>query len=172
MNPIRIADWESLDEGALKGALVGNTDIVVARHEGKPYALYGRCLHRGALLADGSIQGQDIICGLHGWDYRVTTGISAYNNSERLPTFRAWIEDGTVLVDADEVADWEARNPQPYARDDYQGSYQDHVGAPEEPHTGSIHAMADGGLKNFGKHGAVSAASRVTGSRVGTISSC
>ena len=38
--------------------------------------LYGRCLHRGALLADGRVEGGDLICGVHGWDYRHLTGVS------------------------------------------------------------------------------------------------
>ena len=41
-------------------------------------------MHRGALLADGSISGDDLLCGVHGWDYGFRTGISSYNNDERL----------------------------------------------------------------------------------------
>ena len=65
---------------------------------------YGRCLHRGALLADGHVRGKDLICGVHNWDYRLDSGISAYSNDEALPRFAAWVEDGLVLVDADEIA--------------------------------------------------------------------
>jgi phenylpropionate dioxygenase-like ring-hydroxylating dioxygenase large terminal subunit len=32
-------------------------------------------MHRGALLSDGHIEGKNLICGLHGWDYCDTTGI-------------------------------------------------------------------------------------------------
>ncbi|TKX82498.1 glutamate synthase, partial [Halorubrum sp. SS5] len=67
--------------------------------------LYGRCLHRGVLLGDGHVEGEDLICGVHGWDYRYDTGVSEYDNSERLEKFPAWIEadgDGeeAVYVDA------------------------------------------------------------------------
>ena len=51
--------------------------------------LYGRCLHRGALLSDGRIVGEDLICGVHSWDYRYKTGISAYNTTERLKRFKS-----------------------------------------------------------------------------------
>ena len=40
------------------------------------FVLYGRCLHRGALLPDGRVEAEDLICGVHGWDYRYRTGIS------------------------------------------------------------------------------------------------
>ncbi|MBT3808547.1 MAG: Rieske 2Fe-2S domain-containing protein [Rhodospirillaceae bacterium] len=157
MNKTAIAQWDDLPDRQPAYALVGGVDLVVVRYDENVSVLYGRCLHRGALLADGSIQGEDLICGLHGWDFRYDTGISAYANSERLEKFSAWIEDGEVLVDADEIAAWEADNPQPYDRDNYQGLYQDPHGAPEEPFVGRIQEYAANGLEKTGHHGLVSA---------------
>ena len=65
--------------------------------------LYGRCLHRGALLADGFVRDDDLICGVHNWDYRFRTGVSAYANEERLHKFSSWVEDHAVFVDEDEI---------------------------------------------------------------------
>lgn len=31
-------------------------------------------------MADGFVQGDNLICGLHGWDYRYATRVSEYNN--------------------------------------------------------------------------------------------
>jgi glutamate synthase domain-containing protein 2 len=92
---------------------------------------------------------------VHHWDYRFRTGVSEYNNDERLPTFSAWVEDGGVWVDADEIAAWELEHPQPYDRDAYQGAYQDVHGTPEEPHTKEIRALAAEGFE--GAHGPVAA---------------
>ena len=117
MNPLRITEWSELSERVPLGVLVGNTDLVVVRDGQELSVLYGRCLHRGALLADGSIVGEDLVCGLHGWDYRFATGVSAYNNDEVLEKFTAWVEDGGVFVDADEVAAFETEQPQPWDRD-------------------------------------------------------
>ena len=50
--------------------------------------LYGRCLHRGALMADGHVEGDNLICGLHDWDYRLDTGVSAYSHHEVLNEVR------------------------------------------------------------------------------------
>jgi methylamine---glutamate N-methyltransferase subunit C len=117
-------------------ALVANVDLAVIRYDDTVSVLYGRCAHRGALMADGHVDGDNIICGLHGWDYRLDTGISEYNNSETLPKFSAWVESGEVYVDEDEVAvaAWAKAHPQPYQRDAYQGVYQDPVGTVDEPH--------------------------------------
>lgn len=123
MNPIRIADWTELANRTPTGALVGNTDLVIVRNGDDVSVLYGRCLHRGALLADGSIVGDDLVCGVHGWDYRFDTGVSAYKNEEVLERFAAWVEDGGVFVDGDEIAEFERAQPQPWDRGAYQGAY-------------------------------------------------
>ena len=117
MRKVAVADWKTLPDRAPAPALVGEVDLVVVRYDELVSVFYGRCLHRGALLADGFVRGSDLICGLHDWDYRLDTGVSAYNNEEALPKFASWIEDGQVLVDADEIAAWAARHPQPFDRD-------------------------------------------------------
>ena len=157
MRPTRVATWAELADRAPAYALVGNVDLVVVRFDDAVTVLYGRCLHRGALLADGHVRGDDLICGVHNWDYRLESGISAYSNDEALPKFTAWVEDGAVLVDADEIATWQTTHPQPYDRASYQGLYQDYAGTAAEPHTKLIHKLAAEGLKRVGHHGEVAA---------------
>ena len=155
--PVTIAHLSDVPDRSPVGALVGTVDLVIVRTDDEIAVLYGRCLHRGALMSDGHVTGQDLICGVHGWDYRITTGISAYNNDERLPVFSSWIQGDDIIVDAAEVGAWEKDNPQPYDRDSYQGAYQDSHGAPEEPHVGIIRQLATEGLSKLGHHGPVSA---------------
>ncbi len=153
MTPHAIVDWDELPEREPLGALVGNVDLVVVRDGDEHSVLYGRCLHRDVRLADGSIQGDDLICGVHGWDYSFRTGVSSYNPGEVLEKFTSWVEDGTVYVDADEVASWEADNPQRFDRSAYQGAYQDLHGTADEPHVHLINQLATHGLDRYGHHG-------------------
>ena len=157
MREQRLANWDDLDDRSPSYACVEDVDLVVVRWDDAVSVLYGRCLHRGALLADGHVRGDDLVCGVHDWDYRLSTGVSAYNNAERLPTFEAWIEDGVVYVDADEIAAWAKEHPQPYDRAAYQGLYQDHHGTPEEPHASLIRHLGSHGLSQVGHHGPVAA---------------
>ncbi len=156
---VKIASWSELKDRQPVHALVANVDLVIIRYDEKVSVLYGRCLHRGALLADGHISGDDILCDVHGWDYRYRTGVSAYNNEERLHKFNAWIdvEADALLVDENELREWERKNPQPYWRKAYLGQYADIHGAEEEPHNRYIQQLAKNGLKNFGAHGKVTA---------------
>ena len=156
MNKQTVARWDDLNDKTPVGALVENVDLVIVRYGENVSVFYGRCLHRGAMLADGHIDGKNLICGVHNWDYRVDTGISEYANDEQLPKFNAWIEDGNVVVDADEVHEWEQKNPQPYNRDAYLGQYADLHGTEDEPHNGLIQSLAKNGLSD-GEHGPVDA---------------
>ncbi len=150
-----IAKWSELEDRTPTYALVRNVDLVIVRDGESHSVLYGRCLHRGALMSDGSVVGDDLVCGVHGWDYRIDTGVSSYNNSEVLAKFNSWVEDGEVFVDVDEIAAWEVANPQPYNRDAYLGLYADLHGTEEEPWVGEIQSIAKNGLASA--HGKVSA---------------
>jgi len=156
---VKIATWSELQDRQPTYALVGNVDLVVIRHDDDVSVLYGRCLHRGALLADGRVEGSNLICGLHDWDYRIDTGVSEYNNAEVLQKFSAWVDGAgdRVVVDAEEIGAWVLAHPQPYDREAYLGLYADVHGGPEEPYNGQIQELARNGLKNVGPHGPTSA---------------
>ena len=157
MNKVAVAKWDELKDRSPAYALVANVDLVVVRYDDEVSVLYGRCLHRGALMSDGHVAGDNLICGLHGWDYRLDTGVSEYANSEVLNRFTSWIDDGEVLVDEDEIVAWHDDHPQPYQREQYLGLYADIHGDPAEPHVKLIQEYARNGLDNTGHHGLVEA---------------
>lgn len=154
----KVATWSELADREPAYALVANVDLVVVRTDDRVSVLYGRCLHRGALMADGRVEGEDLICGVHGWDYRVETGVSAYANNEVLHRFEAWIDtkNDAVFVDQGEVEAWHVEHPQPYNREAYLGLYDDHHGGPEEPYNKHTRSLAVLGPEKSGHHGPVS----------------
>jgi len=153
-----VAKISALPDREPQYALVAGVDLVVVRFDDEVSVFYGRCLHRGALMSDGYVQGDNLICGLHYWDYRLDSGVSEYNNSEALPKFASWIEGDEVLVDEDEIAEWALENPQPFNREQYLGLYADTShGTEEEPHNGLIQQYARDGLSKTGHHGRVDA---------------
>ncbi len=152
---IAIADWNALQDRKPAHALVSNTDLVVIRYGEDVSVLYGRCLHRGALLADGYVEGDNLICGVHFWDYRYDTGISEYDNHEVLHKFSALVEDGKVWVDEEEIRHWEQEHPEVIPRKDYLGPYLATQPTPEEPKTAEIQQLARDGLRKTGHHGPI-----------------
>ncbi|PWJ38638.1 glutamate synthase-related protein [Sediminitomix flava] len=132
---------------------VNGLDLVMIRYDENISVLYGRCLHRGALMSDGRIEGNNIICGVHGWDYCYDTGISEYNNNEALYKFKSEIRDDFVWIDEDEINEFLKKHPQPFNRNEYLGQYADTHPENTEPYTRYIKELSQNGLKNYGHHG-------------------
>lgn len=153
MELIKLLKTSDIQDRTPQHAIANNTDLVIVQYDDKYSILYGRCLHRGALMSDGHVAGDNLICGVHGWDYRYDTGVSEYNNKEVLHKFTTYIEDGFVCADKEEVDQFEVINPSPFNRDAYLGAYADTHPEETEPYTGYIKELATNGLKNFGHHG-------------------
>lgn len=152
-NPILIAKIAQLENKKPAHALINGLDLVIVKFDDIISVLYGRCHHRGALMSDGYVDGHNLICGVHNWDYRVDTGVSEYNNEEALHKFSTKIEEGNLFVDGDEVDTYLADHPQPFNRDAYLGTYADTHPEDTEPYTSYIKELAQNGLKNIGHHG-------------------
>lgn len=153
MKEIQLCNFQELEEKNPTHQQVNGLDLVVIKYGQEVSVLYGRCLHRGALLSDGHISGHNLICGLHDWDYRYDTGVSEYNNEEALNKFYAVIKDGWVWVDEDEINAYLVKHPQPFNREEYQGQYADTHPEETEPYTRYIKHLAQHGLKKYGHHG-------------------
>ncbi len=151
--PISLTPWSSLRDRQPVHQQVKGLDLVLIRYDDQVSVLYGRCLHRGALMADGHIDGDNLICGVHGWDYRYDTGISEYNNEESLHKFHAKISEDQVWVDEAEIEAYVQAHPQSFKRDQYLGQYADTHPESTEPYTLYIRELAQNGLKNYGHHG-------------------
>lgn len=70
--PVRVA--EALAPGAMVAAMVHGVRLVVGRTASGLFALDGICPHAGAILADGLIDEDLIICPLHAFAFEVKTG--------------------------------------------------------------------------------------------------
>lgn len=151
--PTKIFQVSKLKNKEPEHALVNGLDLVIVKFDDDISVLYGRCLHRGALMSDGHVDGENLICGVHGWDYRVDSGVSEYNNKEVLHKFSTKIEGDDLFVDAFEIESYLVNSPQPFNRDTYLGAYADTHPEETEPYTGYIKELAQNGLKNIGHHG-------------------
>lgn len=154
MKKIKLIAFSSIEEKVPVHVEINGLDLVVLKYNSSEVSvLYGRCLHRGALMSDGFVDGENLICGLHGWDYRYDTGVSAYDNNEALHKFYAEVEEDWVWGDEEEINDYLDKNPQPFDREAYLGLYADTAPEDTEPYTGYIKDLAKNGLKKYGHHG-------------------
>jgi glutamate synthase domain-containing protein 2 len=153
MSLIKSLNFSELEEKEPTHFQIHGLDLVFIKYGDSISVLYGRCLHRGALLSDGYIDGNNLICGVHFWDYRYDTGVSEYNNEEALYKFKSKIKDDYIWLDENEIKQYLTDHPQPFNRDEYQGDYADTHPENTEPYTLFIKELAKNGLKNYGHHG-------------------
>lgn len=153
MNKYELCLTSELEDRTPAHKMVNGLDLVIIKYDDDISVLYGRCLHRGALMSDGFVEGENLICGLHGWDYRVDTGVSEYDNSEALHKFSATTEGDIVFIDEDEIDSYLKEHPQPFNRDEYLGQYADTNPQDTEPYNSYIKGLSKNGLEKHGHHG-------------------
>jgi nitrite reductase/ring-hydroxylating ferredoxin subunit/uncharacterized membrane protein len=97
-------EWTAVDAGELPDgeptcAMAGNVPVLLVRTGGEIKALHNRCTHRAGSLAEGELEGNTIVCPLHGSafnldDGSVERGPAAYPQ----PRFEARESGGKVEV--------------------------------------------------------------------------
>ncbi|GAA5164858.1 aromatic ring-hydroxylating dioxygenase subunit alpha [Viridibacterium curvum] len=58
-----------LDSGPKPFTLLGEDIVIWKKTDGTPAAARDRCCHRTAKLSKGYVEGDNIVCGYHGWTY-------------------------------------------------------------------------------------------------------
>ncbi|MGL6236384.1 MAG: glutamate synthase-related protein [Segniliparus sp.] len=154
---LRVASLAELPESSPHAVVAHGVDLVLVRRGEQVHALHGRCAHRGALMADGRVEGGLLVCGVHGWRYELDTGVSPVNPAVSLGSFPAWVSEGSVYVDGAAVAAHAKADPRDYSDDGYQGRWIKPSDTAEEPFVTQIHEFAARGLRGSGAHGPTAA---------------
>lgn len=78
-------------------AQAGREELVVVRVGSGFRAYEGRCPHQGALLGEGEIAGDELVCRNHGWRFDTATG-RRRGGSECLRSCAVEVRDGQLLA--------------------------------------------------------------------------
>ncbi len=89
---------DDIAEGRAHVACLSGERVAVFRHAGSIAALSNACQHQNGPLGEGRIIDGCITCPWHGYQYRPEDGRSPPPFNERVPTFRARVSAGRVLV--------------------------------------------------------------------------
>lgn len=79
--------------------VAGGRAVALFRRGDRVFALDNTCVHNGGPLGEGEVDDGYVACPWHGWRYDLETGTSPLNPAVRVPTFAAWVADGTVWVE-------------------------------------------------------------------------
>jgi nitrite reductase/ring-hydroxylating ferredoxin subunit/uncharacterized membrane protein len=93
------ADASLLTEGEPTRVVVADTPVLLLREGQNIYAIHDRCSHRGCSLSDGSVEGDEIVCGCHGSRFSLRDGsVSRGPATAAQPAFQVRVQDGRVEV--------------------------------------------------------------------------
>ena len=108
MKTIRWVDIGRLDAIPVRGARVVKSAVgciaVFRTAENEAFALLDKCPHKGGPLSQGIVHDKRVTCPLHNWVINLENGGALGADKGHTPTFRLKIENGHILLDADQVS--------------------------------------------------------------------
>ncbi|HEX2639520.1 MAG TPA: FAD-dependent oxidoreductase [Pyrinomonadaceae bacterium] len=100
MSDTAVCKLSDINDGEMKEVKVGETPVLLARVDGKCYALAAHCTHYGAPLAEGALVGDRIICPWHHACFHAATGDMLEPPAlDSLPSFPVRIEGDDIRVE-------------------------------------------------------------------------
>ncbi len=120
MKAVKIATWSTLRDRQPAAAEVAGHPLVVIRYDDAVSVFTGLCPHRGGRMSEGRIEGDNLVCGAHGWSFRVDDGVSPAAPSDSLRRFQATLDldADAVFVDEQEIGKWAAQHVMPFDPED------------------------------------------------------
>jgi NADPH-dependent 2,4-dienoyl-CoA reductase/sulfur reductase-like enzyme/nitrite reductase/ring-hydroxylating ferredoxin subunit len=100
-----VCSVDALTNGEMRQVQVGETDVLLARVDGRYYAVHGHCTHYGAPLANGALSDGIVVCPWHHACFHLPTGDQVEPPGiDSLPRFDVREDDGDVIVHVPEDA--------------------------------------------------------------------
>jgi nitrite reductase/ring-hydroxylating ferredoxin subunit len=99
---IKVLELTDLPPG--KGVLVSldGRDVALFRRGADILAIGNDCPHQGGSLCDGWVEGDIVICPLHGWEFDVRSGACMTVPGEAVARYAATVEGGSIYLEETE----------------------------------------------------------------------
>lgn len=101
---VKVAETKDVPVGECRGILVEGRDVGLFNVGGDIFAMDNICPHRGAPLADGRLEGSEIVCPWHGWTFDVKSGSLAMDPNTQQKKYPVDIRGGDVFIEMEVVA--------------------------------------------------------------------
>ncbi len=95
---IPVAKLSELIEGHPKTVEANGELIALFKINGTIYATTNTCPHQSGPLGQGTLEGDCIVCPLHGWKFNVKTGQHVQFPAVKIQTFEVKIAGDDVFV--------------------------------------------------------------------------
>jgi NAD(P)H-dependent nitrite reductase small subunit len=95
---IPVAKIDEVPNGAGKLIEIGPLEVALFRLDGMVYAVSNVCPHQGGPLAEGKIEGEQVVCPWHQWRFNVKDGTSPFSSKLKIRTYPVKLEGDQVLI--------------------------------------------------------------------------
>ncbi len=95
---VEAARLDQVPPGSGSSFTVAGKEIAIFNIDGTIYAMDDACLHHGASLGTGKLEGKVVTCRAHGWRYDVTTGNTMHVPDYGVAKYEVKVVDGKILV--------------------------------------------------------------------------
>jgi len=95
---VPVADVASLPPGHGRTVHVKGRLFAVFNVSGKFCAVDNDCPHKGGPLGGGLLEGNKIVCPLHGWGFDAETGVCDVRPDRPVKTYPTRVRDGQVEI--------------------------------------------------------------------------
>ena len=99
MARVKVLDAAALRPGQAELVIVNGRDVALFRQGDEILAIGNECPHQGGSLADGSVEGDIVICPLHGWEFDLRSGACMTVPGESAPRYAVTVEGGAVFIE-------------------------------------------------------------------------
>jgi nitrite reductase/ring-hydroxylating ferredoxin subunit len=101
MTFIKIASMKDIKINEATHISKNGWEIAIFNCGGKIFATNGICPHEAGFLAEGFLDGSQIVCPLHGWRFDVMTGKGVVPSppGSSIKIYNVLVKDGEIMVD-------------------------------------------------------------------------
>lgn len=98
---VKVIAASALSPGQACEVQAGGRTLALVNVEGTFHAIDNRCVHRGGPLGQGFVDGFQLGCPWHNWNYDVRTGEMTGNPEFRVACYPVKVEEGQVFVNSE-----------------------------------------------------------------------
>jgi nitrite reductase/ring-hydroxylating ferredoxin subunit len=96
---VKVGSASALSPGSVMEASLGEDYYAICNVAGHIHALAGTCPHSGGPLGQGALNGANLACPWHAWEFDCQTGAHDFNPAVRVQTFAVQVVGDDILVD-------------------------------------------------------------------------
>lgn len=101
MNFVDAVSLDELKKNKRKTVNINNQEVTLFYLEGNVYAINSVCPHKGGPLAEGDLNGEEVVCPWHAFMFNVKTGQCLNHLGISVKSYKVKVEDNKVKVSVD-----------------------------------------------------------------------